>query len=289
MEGQAEEGNQLDSTSRQIGIDAGGTLIKIVCRQADDSMTFLSYATSELERAARWIAERMEKDHARVCVTGGKAALLQSLLPKEAAQLLEFEATVTGVQWLLKQQGIPLTQFLLTNVGTGTSIHYVGEDKHYRVGGTGVGGGTLIGLSAMATGITAFEEIVSLASAGIRDEIDLKVSHIYEGSVPPIPGELTASNFGRWQQTGGSTRKEDLLASVVGLVGETVATISVHAAGQCGASSVIYIGSSFVHNELLRKVVADYTELRGSKALMLRNGEYSGAIGALQTLNHTSL
>jgi len=210
--------------------------------------------------------------------------MLQSMLPGTHGQMNEFEATVAGVRWLLRQEGIELSSFLLTNVGTGTSIHYVSDEKHFRVGGTGVGGGTMVGLSAMATGVTDFHDIVMLASRGDRNEIDLKVSHIYEGAVPPIPGELTASNFGRWQQTGGSNKKEDILSSVIGLVGETVASISVHAAAQCGASCVIYIGSSFLHNHLLRKVVSDYTELRGSKAMMLTNGEYSGAIGALNSI-----
>lgn len=223
----------------------------------------------------------MWKGQAQICMTGGKASLLQSMLPAQTMQMVEFEATVSGVRWLLNRESMALDSFIITNVGTGTSVHFVDQSSHYRVGGTGVGGGTLLGLAAMATGVTSFEEIVALAAAGSREQIDLTVGHIYEGAVPPIPAELTASNFGRWLQTGGSGRKEDILASVVGLVGETVATVSVLAAAQSGASVVIYIGSSFVGNDLLYNVVAGYTQLRGSKSIKLPNGEFSGAIGAM--------
>jgi type II pantothenate kinase len=257
-------------------------LIKIAFMDQEGNIQYSKYPTLEMGEAIRWLQTKAAD--ARLCLTGGKAALLQTRLGIEAEHIVEFEATVSGVRWLLEQAGTRLDSFLLTNVGTGTSIHCVESSTHYRVGGTGVGGGTLVGLSALATGVRDYDDIVRFASVGLRDEIDLKVSHIYEGSTPPIPGELTASNFGRWLQTGGSERKEDVLASVVGLVGETVASVSVHAAGQCGASSVLYIGSSFINNPLLRTVVADYTELRGSRAVMVPNGEYSGAMGALRAV-----
>ncbi|MNW61582.1 Type II pantothenate kinase [compost metagenome] len=111
--------------------------------------------------------------------------------------------------------------------------------------------------------------------------MDLKVSHIYEGSEPPISGDLTASNFGNINGATSGIETPDYLASVIGLVGETVTTVSVHAAMQHGLSTIVYIGSSFIGNEALKKVVTDYTILRGANPLILQNGEYSGAIGAL--------
>jgi len=271
----------LGAAKEYIGIDAGGTLIKVAHETPDGAVRFHKFGTAGLAEAAAWAASREE---AAIALTGGKAAPLQALIGRPANHLVEFEATCSGVRWLMRRDGLEQDSFLLTNVGTGTSIHHVDGERHRRIGGTGVGGGTLVGLSAMTTGVKEFDEIVRLASEGKRDDIDLLVRHIYEGSTPPIPGELTASNFGRWLQTGGSDRPENVLASVVGLVGETVATVSVHAAGQCGASCVMYIGSSFIRNELLRKVVAGYTELRGSRAVMVRDGEYSGAVGALLSL-----
>ncbi|MNC54729.1 Type II pantothenate kinase [compost metagenome] len=143
----------------------------------------------------------------------------------------------------------------------------------------------MLGLSKLLAGTEEFGEIVQSAPHGLREKVDLKVSHIYEGAEPPIPGDLTASNFGNVPHSIEELDKSDLLASVIGLVGETVTTVSVHAASQYGVSSIVYIGSSFIGNDLLKKVVEDYTVLRGATPYLLNNGEYSGAIGALFSLD----
>ncbi|WP_240420727.1 type II pantothenate kinase [Paenibacillus periandrae] len=261
-----------------IGIDAGGTLIKIAYME-QNSLVLNKFPVSELAHVANWINGMSDT---RVCMTGGKASALQSLIHLKAEELVEFDATCRGVQYFLEKQGVTETMYVLTNVGTGTSIHLIDSDQHRRLGGTGVGGGTLIGLSQLLTGLTNYEDIIQGAAMGARDRIDLKVSHIYEGAEPPIPGDLTASNFGRILQGASHPpfSREELLASVIGLVGETVATVSVLAAGQSGATTVIFIGSSFIGNHLLKDVVQRYTKLRGASPLFIENGEYAGAIGA---------
>lgn len=266
-----------------IGIDAGGTLIKVACLK-HGSLEFKKFPSSQLEYVASWINGF---DTAKICITGGKAALLKSYLNQKASEIVEFEATCNGVRYLLTNNAISEKAYILTNVGTGTSIHHVDNNKQQRIGGTGVGGGTIMGLSQLLTGLTEYEAIVPLAAKGFRDRIDLKVSHIYEGAEPPIPGDLTASNFGNILPLVSTDQltKEDLLASVVGLVGETVATVSVHAAGQYGVTSIIFIGSSFIANDLLKEVVQRYTKLRGALPIFIENGEYCGAIGALLYLS----
>ncbi|WP_010274597.1 type II pantothenate kinase [Paenibacillus senegalensis] len=269
-----------------VGIDAGGTLIKVVSREKGDggALAYRKFHSSDLPGAAAWIRSRYSQ--AKLCITGGKAALMEALLNGcsgySVSTIVEFEATYRGVRYILNEGGQPLDNFVLTNVGTGTSIHHVQESGQVRIGGTGVGGGTMLGLAALLTGVTDYEQMVRLAEEGQRDHVDLKVKHIYEGAEPPIPGNLTASNFGHVRGRGASFfEKADLLASAIGLVGETVATTSVLAAGQCGVANVVYIGSSFVDNEPLRKAVEGYTILRGASPVFLSNGEFSGAIGAL--------
>lgn len=264
-----------------IGIDAGGTLIKIVYTE-NGQLQFKKSPIADIEGVAAWVNSLGDCE---ICLTGGKSGVLRSLLTKEAKEIVEFEATRRGVQFLLGRMGRSETTYLVTNVGTGTSIHCIQNDSEERLGGTGVGGGTLLGLSHLLTGVTDYEEIVRLASNGSRERIDLKVKHIYEGKEPPISGELTASNFGNdLFSVSDELTKEELLATVIGLVGETVSTVSVQAARQCDSSLVIYIGSSFIHNPLLKEVVKSYTILRGSTPLFLENGEFSGAVGAMTSL-----
>lgn len=264
-----------------VGIDAGGTLIKVAYTE-NGTLHFAKYPVAEIQQVADWVNGLSDGD---ICITGGKSGVLLSILNKKAREMVEFEATHLGVQFLLEKMGRNDDSYLLTNVGTGTSIHCVENNQQERIGGTGIGGGTLVGLSRLLTGVMDYEEMVSLARNGSRDRIDLKVKHIYEGKVPPISGELTASNFGnKIFEVAHELSKEELLAAVMGLVGETVSTVSVHAAKQCNNSTIIYIGSSFFHNPLLKEVVESYTILRGAVPLFLENGEYSGAVGAMSVL-----
>lgn len=101
---------------------------------------------------------------------------------------MEFDATINGAIYLLQNEAFELETYILTNVGTGTSIHYVQKDRHERIGGTGVGGGTLMGLSQLLTGLSSYNEIVSKVPLGNREKIDLKVSDIYRDSPLPISG-----------------------------------------------------------------------------------------------------
>ncbi len=264
------------------GIDAGGTLIKLVTEH-NGQRFYAKYPSSDLSTVASLINSRQAVPTG---LTGGKAALLHSLLNKPATIRVEFEATCEGVRRLMLEQGMHVDSFVLTNVGTGTSIHALAGTAHSRLGGTGVGGGTLLGLSYLLTGLSDFRSIASIAAKGNRERIDLLVKDIYQGETPPISGDLTAANFGKVSQHAprAAIEKADQLAAVIRMVGETIAVASVMAAKEKNLEHIAYIGSTFHDNILLRQVVESYTHLCGYKPLFINNGEFSGALGAMDKL-----
>ena len=138
------------------------------------------------------------------------------------------------------------------------------------------------GLGYLLTEISDYETLTNLAQSGNRDIIDLKVKHIYKDSEPPIPGELTAANFGNvLNNMNEHVTNSDKLASLVGVVGEVITTMAITVAREYQTKNVVYIGSSFNNNPLLRKVIEDYTVLRGCHPFYIENGAFSGAIGVL--------
>ncbi len=53
---------------------------------------------------------------------------------------------------------------MLVSIGSGVSIIKVSDFSHFeRVSGTMIGGGTLLGLSNLLTGIKDFDQILSLS------------------------------------------------------------------------------------------------------------------------------
>lgn len=262
----------------RIGIDAGGTLIKIVTED-NGQREYQTYLTTEIQNVAQWLNEQNCSD---ICVTGGNAKDLNAYLNCEPKHFIEFDAADKGVEILLKEQDIALERYIFTNVGTGTSLHLADQNGQQRVGGIGTGGGMIRGLGYLLTEIKDYTLLTDLAQQGDRDIIDLKVKHIYKNDTPPIPGELTASNFGHVLLNLDKTFTDaDKLASLIGVVGESVTTVSIHVAREHGVKDVVYIGSSFHNNPLLQKVVTDYTILRGFTPHYLNNGAFSGALGTL--------
>ena len=183
---------------------------------------------------------------------------------------------------MIEDQGQHNDTYLFANVGTGTSLHYFDGQDQQRVGGVGTGGGMIQGLGYLLSNITNYTELTNLAQKGDRDSIDLKVKHNYKDSEPPISGDLTAANFGNvLHHLDNNFSPADKLSSVIGVVGEVITTMAITLAREYQTENVVYIGSSFNNNHLLREVIEDYTVLRGFRPYYIENGAFSGALGAL--------
>ncbi|PTI69803.1 type II pantothenate kinase [Staphylococcus succinus] len=262
----------------KIGIDAGGTLIKIV-QENHGKRKYKTKLTTEIDEVIAWLNQQ---DGAHISLTGGQAALIQKQLKSDSQTFVEFDAASRGLEILLKEQGHFLDDYIFTNVGTGTSLHYSNGKSQQRVGGVGTGGGMIQGLGYLLTGIKDYQKLTNTAQNGNREIIDLKVKHIYKDSEPPLSGDLTAANFGHvLHNLDHNFTDADKLASVIGVVGEVITTMSVTVAREHQTENVAYIGSSFHNNALLREVVEDYTVLRGCKPYYIEYGAFSGALGAI--------
>ncbi|EKU47188.1 type II pantothenate kinase [Staphylococcus massiliensis] len=262
----------------KIGIDAGGTLTKIVIEK-EGERSYQSRLTTELDDIAVWLNQQ---DCDCIHLTGGNSKELAKRLNCETVSFVEFDAAHKGLEILLKEQDIKLDTYIFTNVGTGTSIHLANTHEQKRVGGIGTGGGMIQGLGYLLTHIKDYQKLTDLAQQGDRECIDLKVKHIYKNSKPPISGELTAANFGHvLHNLDCDFSDADKLASMVGVVGESITTVSIHNAREFKTEDVVYIGSSFYNNPLLREVIENYTRLRGFNPHYVENGAYSGALGSI--------
>ncbi len=270
--------------NRVIGIDAGGTLTKLAYLNENNEIQLKHFPSNDLPAVLEWI--QRQSDIEEIGLTGGRTGQIMKMLDtdKSIHYIVEFEATLKGVRYQLERDGHQFDKSIITNVGTGTSIHYMDGEKHMRIGGTGVGGGTLIGLSALTTGIQNYKEILDLAKNGKRKGIDLLVEEIFEGIDTPkeLKPTLTASNFGKVGLDETSTYEpQDILATVQGLVGEVITTLSIQLADQMDVEHIIYIGTTLDKNEKLQEVIANYTILKKKTPVFLQDHGFSGAVGAL--------
>ncbi|MGG0654915.1 type II pantothenate kinase [Rummeliibacillus pycnus] len=273
--------------TKAIGIDAGGTLTKLAYLNDMNEIQLKHFPSNDLPAVIDWIHQ--QNDIQKIGLTGGRTEQVKLMLDsvKSVHYIVEFEATLKGVRYQLAKEGYQFDKSIITNIGTGTSIHFMDEKEHMRVGGTGVGGGTLIGLAALTTGIHDYQEVLQLAKDGNRQGIDLLVQDIYQGMDTPseLKPTLTASNFGKVGiKEFEKYEQADILATVQGLVGEVITTLSIQLANQMDAEYILYIGTTLDHNDKLREIIADYTILKKKTPVFLEDHGFSGAIGALMNI-----
>ncbi|MFP7472193.1 type II pantothenate kinase [Niallia taxi] len=259
----------------KIGIDAGGSMIKLAFEQ-NGRIHFRKYPNAQTDTALKWLKLFEWNDTA---ITGSKAAYLKQAFFPDASILPEFDAVCTGARWL-KDREYPHVndEFLLVNIGTGTSWFKVSKKGHSRVLGSGIGGGTIMGLAQLLTGVQDFAKITELASKGSKNKIDVLVKDLYEEDIG-INGSLTASNFGYGNTLDGS--KEDKLSSLFQMTAETIVLMSQQAGTIHQIDQIIYAGGAVSVNMPLQKSISSFDYLFPKSQLFLQDGQFCGACGAL--------
>ncbi len=256
-----------------VGVDAGATLCKLV--RGAGAGEAVVVAADDLQAARKQI---QDWDARSVAATGGGAQRLVALLPElRVERFPEFEAWGRGVPLLAKREGLELPDgYLVVSLGTGTSILWVRDGRCERVGGSALGGGSLLGLGQLLLEVDSFERIAELARNGDRRRVDLLVGDIYGDDETPLPRELNAASFGKID----SRDPADLASALMGLLGENIALISGELARAREVDVIVYCGSTLNQNPVLSQTLDLVSRTMGREALFPAAGAFGGAIGA---------
>ena len=236
-----------------IGIDVGGSTTKIVGfkKGSDGENQLISPLfvratdpiTSIYGAFGKFTSENnlSLNDIDRVMVTGVGATHMKSpIYSLDCRAVPEFSAVGLGGLYLSG-----LDEAIIVSMGTGTALIHAKKEKNKTkidyLGGTGVGGGTLIGLTNKMTGVNTIEHIESICENGNLDNIDLRVKDISNNSkYTGVNENLTASNFGKISDLADSS---DIALGVANMVAETIAMLSVFAAKGHGLCDIVLIGN----------------------------------------------
>jgi type II pantothenate kinase len=258
-------------------VDAGATLWKLVRMGPEIEKAVVP--AGDVEAASARIRTWQPRC---VATTGGGAqrlgAGLESDLPGVSIHhFAEFQAWGRGVPVLAKHEGLGLPEsYLVVSLGTGTSVLWVQGERCERVGGSALGGGSLLGLGQLLLETGSFERIAELARGGDRRRVDLLVGDIYPGDETPLPRDLNAASFGKID----SREPADLAHALMGLLGENIALISGELARAREVDAIVYCGSTLSGNPVLSQTLDLVSRTLGRRALFPAAGAFGGAIGA---------
>lgn len=266
-----------------VGIDAGTSLVKLAIEHPSGDLRLEKFALEDRAGLLDQVAASMPGS---VGLTGGGATSIQQSLGRPSTVLNEFSAWAAGARRLLAvSDDPPADRYLLVSVGTGTSIQLIEGSSARRIGGTALGGGTVLGLGRLVTGAQDFAQLCDLAARGSRRAVDLLLSDIYQAGDAPLADHMTAASFGKLARDP-TTRAEpaDAAAGIIHLVAENVALIVGQVASASGVQRVFFGGTTLVGNPLLATALIGVLSAFGCQASILNDGEYTGALGAIELL-----
>ena len=183
-----------------VGIDIGGSTTKIIGVDQGVPMPPMQVSaedplTSVYGAFGKYISEnRLEiRDISKITVTGvGASFIKEDIYGIPTCHVSEFNAIGFGGLYLSG-----LDNAIIVSMGTGTAFVRASREKIFHMGGTGIGGGTLIGLSSKLLDLSKFDSLVTLAENGNVNNVDLLIGDISKQNISSMTAEITASNFGK--------------------------------------------------------------------------------------------
>ena len=155
------------------------------------------------------------KDVEHVMLTGvGAAYIDQPIYGLPTSKSQEFIADGLGARFESK-----LDHTIVVSMGTGTSFVKCDGNEMKHIGGIGVGGGTLAGLSRLLLNTSDIKQVAAMAKQGNVRNIDLTIGDISAIPVPGLTMDTTASNFARAQS---DAKKEDIAAGLIHMVLQSI-------------------------------------------------------------------
>ena len=143
-------------------------------------------------------------------------------------------------------------------------------------GGTGVGGGTLLGLANKMIGVRTFDNIIELAEKGNINNVNLTIGDISKNKISNMQGDITAANFGKISDV---ATHEDLALGIVTLVFEAIGMCAVFASREKALKNVVLTGN-LSKNNIGRRTFDMLESIHDVKFTIPEKSDYATAIGA---------
>lgn len=229
-----------------IGIDVGGSTTKIVGMRSDGALisTMMVRAYDQLTSLYGALGNYMDTNglalsHVeRIYITGvGSSFLSGDIYGIPTHRVEEFSAIGRGGLWLTGKD-----EAIIISMGTGTAFVHANGREYSHVGGSGVGGGTLIGLGRRLTSANDFESLCRLADRGDLGKVDLTIGAITQADIPTLHPETTAANLAN---IASEATECDIALGLVNMVLQTIFTMGIFAARGAGMpnGTIVLTGS----------------------------------------------
>lgn len=258
------------STTKIVGFDRSYRMIQPLSVKANDPIASAYGAFGKFTSQNGIEMAQIEK----IAMTGvGSTFTEAGLFGIPTEHVSEFQSIGLGGLYLSG-----LSEAIIVSMGTGTALVHAKKNGTIEyMGGTGVGGGTLIGLSKKLFGISHVDHIVELARDGNVDNVDLRVGDITKKDIlPGLPGKLTAANFGNVSDV---ATNSDIAVGLFNLIFESIGMLAIFGARARGLKDIVLTGNLAVVPQA-KQTFDVLNSMFNMRFIMPENKQFATAIGA---------
>ena len=259
------------STTKIVGINEDGKVVSPIRIKATDPVTSLYGAFGKYLYDNNISLSDIEQ----VMLTGVGSAYIDSpIYGLPTGKSDEFLSDGLGARY---ETG--LNRMIVVSMGTGTSLVQCDGDDIRHIGGTGIGGGTLMGLSRIMLKTDDIKQVYTLAQEGDISKIDVLIGDISPNPLPGLPRNATASLFGNAKS---NATREDRALGIITAVLQTIGSSCILSSLGSGIKKYVLIGNLTLLPQCT-KVFPAMEKLYGVKFIIPKYSEFCTAIGAALT------
>ena len=244
--------------------DAGGTLTKVL----NSDLSYKEYFNNFDDLA---INESTKK----VIATGARANRLKKKLSNryDVEIINEIQSIGTGGSYLTKKKNC-----YVVSVGSGSPIIDISDSIATHLVGTGMGAGTIFGLSSIYARTDSVESINVLAETGTGERLNLVIGDIYDQSnFLNYPSGTTVGNFAKQSP---SVSRSDFICSTMKMVAETLSSMVTACMLNNIKKDVVIVGGGTLYPKFNEYIIEtlNFYDLNG---IVPEDALYAGCYGAL--------
>lgn len=256
------------STTKIVGIDEKGMVISPIRIKATDPITSLYGAFGKYLHDNKIKLDEIE----HVMLTGvGAAYIDEHIYGLPTSKSEEFIADGLGAKYESK-----LDRMIVVSMGTGTSLVKCDDENIKHIGGIGIGGGTLAGLSRIMLKTDDIKQITNLAKDGDISKINLLIKDISAKPLPGLPMSAVASLFSNAKT---NASREDIAKGLIWMVLQCIGSATILSSLESGIKDFVLIGNLSLL-PLCREVYPAMEKVYGVRFHVPKYSEFCTAIGA---------
>ncbi len=260
----------LQPRKKVVGVDVGASSTKIVLMRGTKLLrATLKQENETLEEAIR----RFNPEDAEyITVTGvGAAALPDTLLNRKVVKVDEFASLYRGASITAKRLNM-----IVVSVGTGTAFVRVTPFGAWHLGGSGVGGGMLQGMSEKLFGKFDPKELQALALAGDPEKCDLLIKDVTTAQIGNLTPETTVANFSK----AGTADDASLARGLYTLIFQCIGVMGAFCTKAHLTRTIFVCGAILDSQPIAKEMLDGIAKLHKVKFVIPDNSVFITAIGS---------